>query len=48
MNGRITWSKEKGVQVVIDGVPMDMDDLARILATHEGWEFSLSIIDPLE
>jgi hypothetical protein len=36
------------VVVVVDGVPLDIDDLARLLAAREGWGFELRITDPLE
>jgi hypothetical protein len=34
--------------VVIDGRHVDYGDLARILTTHEGWQFNLEIVDPYD
>jgi|GEM_PF-1304583 len=48
LRGRITLDGHGGVMLVVDGLAVDMDDLARFLSTHEGWEFELSIIDALE
>lgn len=48
MRGRITSCDEGGVLLVVDGRAIDMGDLARILETHEGWEFELRIRDALE
>lgn len=45
IQGRITWSEAKGVVLVVDGIPLGIDDLADILATHEGWQFRLEIAD---
>ncbi len=48
LRGRITSSERDGLQLVVDGQALDIDDLARILSTHEGWEFELKILDALE
>ena len=48
IQGRITWSQEKGLVLVVDGISLDMDDLAGILETHEGWQFRLQISDAYE
>lgn len=48
LTGRITADQEAGVLVVIDGVPLNMDDLARILETHEGFGIEIQIVDALE
>lgn len=45
IQGRITWSEEKGLVLVVDGIPLGLDDLATILETHEGWQFRLEIAD---
>jgi len=37
-----------GALVVVDGIPLSIDDLAHILISHEGWSFDLTIIDSLE
>jgi hypothetical protein len=45
MRGRITWSAETGVELVVDGQPLDMENLEQILGTHEGWGFELKILE---
>ncbi len=47
IDGRIS-SRDGEVVVVVDGVPLDIDDLARFLAVREGWGFELRITDSLE
>jgi hypothetical protein len=34
--------------LVVDGCPLSMFDLERILSTHEGWQVELRIVDPTE
>ena len=48
LRGRITSDGHGGVLLVVDGLAVDIDELARFLSTHEGWEFELSIKDALE
>lgn len=48
LRGRITWSEPDGIQLIVDGTPLGVDQLAAILAGHEGWEFELRIRDALE
>ena len=48
LTGRIDSDGAGGVVLVVDGVPLDMDNLSSILATHEGWCFELQIVDALE
>jgi hypothetical protein len=48
LRGRITSGGDRGVVLVVDGKPLDMDDLARILESWEGWEFELCIKSALE
>ena len=48
LRGRITSDGHGGVLLVVDGLAIDIDDLARFLSTHEGWEFELRIKDALE
>jgi hypothetical protein len=48
LSGRISHDSERGVVLVIDGIPLDMDDLASILASREGSGFEMHIIDALE
>ena len=46
--GRITSDSDQGVLLVVDGIAVSMEELARFLRTLEGWEFELKIKDPLE
>ncbi len=46
--GHIEWSQDQGVSLVVDGLPLAIKDLTKILATHEGWSFELRIKDSLE
>ena len=46
IRGRITWSQEDGLALIVDGIPLDLDDMREILETHEGWQFRLEIVDP--
>ena len=48
LSGRITSDGEGGVVLVVDGVPLGIDDLASILRYHEGWGFDLEIVDAVE
>ena len=48
LSGRITSDGEGGVVLVVDGTPLGIDDLASILASHEGWGFDMQIVDALE
>ncbi len=48
LRGRIASDGNDGALVVVDGIPLSIDDLAHILISHEGWSFDSSIIDPLE
>lgn len=48
LSGRIASDGNGGVLVVVDGIPLSIDDFARILVSHEGWSFDLKIIDSLE
>lgn len=48
LSGRITSDGERGVVLVVDGVPLSIDDFSSILATHEGWGFEMQIQDALE
>jgi len=31
--------------LVIDGIPLTLEDLREIIAMHEGWDFRLQIAD---
>ena len=48
LSGRISSDREAGVFLVVDGVPLTMEDIAQILSTHEGFGFELKIVDALE
>lgn len=48
LKGRISSDRETGVFLVVDGIPLTLEDLAAILSTHEGWGFELRIVDALE
>lgn len=45
LRGRITVDDTGDPILVVDGIPLDMDELAFILQGLEGWEFKLTIID---
>jgi hypothetical protein len=46
LRGRITWSHDKGLVLVVDGIPLDLENLREFLETHEGWQVRLEIADP--
>ena len=48
LSGRIASDGNGDVLVVVDGIPLSINDLAHILVSHEGWSFDLKIIDSLE
>ncbi len=48
LTGRVTSDGKGGVLVIVDGIPLGIDDLASILGSHEGWGFELQIVDALE
>jgi hypothetical protein len=48
LSGRITSDGEGGVALVVDGIALGIEDLASILASHEGGAFELQIVDALE
>lgn len=48
LSGRITSDGRGGVILVVDGIALEIEDLASILRTHEGWDFELQIMDALE
>ncbi len=47
VRGRITWSGEPGVGLVVVGQPLSLDELGSLLATYEGWNVELRLINPL-
>lgn len=48
LSGRIVSDGADGVVLVVDGVPLGLDDIVSILASHEGWNFEMQIVDSLE
>ncbi len=48
LRGRITSDAEGGVALIVDGRQLRIEDLETLLASHEGWEFELRIVDALE
>ena len=48
LSGRIASNGNGGVMVVVDGIPLAIEDLASILISHEGWSFDMTISDSLE
>ena len=48
LRGRITSDGAGGVILIVDGRQIGLEDLKTILATHEGWEFELRIVDAPE
>ena len=48
VSGRITFDGDRGVVVVVDDIPLGIEDLQSILQSHEGWGFELRIVDALE
>lgn len=48
LSGRITSDGEGGILLVVDGIPLSIDELESILASHEGWNFELQITDALD
>ena len=47
LQGRIT-SRAGEVVVVVDGIALGIEDLARFLAAREGWGFEMRILDSLD
>lgn len=48
LSGRITSDGHGGVVLIVDGTRLGIDDLASLLASHEGWAFEIQIVDALE
>jgi hypothetical protein len=49
IRGRITWDEETGGRLpllVIDGRPVDWEELGEKLMCFEGWQFRLEMVDP--
>ena len=48
LSGRIAWHQQGGMVLVVDGVALELEELAEVLRSHEGWSFELKIVDALE
>jgi len=48
LSGRITCEGIDRPVLIVDGIPLTLEEFARILASHEGWDFRLNVIDSLE
>ncbi|MDI6809049.1 MAG: hypothetical protein QME66_08735 [Candidatus Eisenbacteria bacterium] len=48
LSGRITCRSDGDVVLIVDGVPLSLENFSAILATHEGWNFEMKIVDALE
>jgi len=48
VKGRITSAGEGRVALVVDGLPLSIEEIEALLQSHEGWEFELRIVDSLE
>jgi hypothetical protein len=48
VRGRITMTGDGELLLVVDGIPLTLDDLGQILEMHEGWQFRLQIADHTE
>jgi hypothetical protein len=49
LRGHIDWDRATNSPVlVVDGRPLSMSDLARMLGSYEGWRVELRILDPTE
>ncbi|MDO8508559.1 MAG: hypothetical protein Q7S27_02640 [Nanoarchaeota archaeon] len=47
LRGRIT-SEEGNPILVVDGIPLSLEELGKMIVMHEGWEFTLRFIDRTE
>ena len=48
LRGRVTSDGDGGVVLVVDGIPLGIEDLESFLRSREGWEFRLRIVDALK
>ena len=48
LRGRITSDGDGGALLIVDGIPLGIEDLESFLRTHEGWEFRMQIVDALK
>lgn len=48
LRGRIVYDRDEDVHQIglsIDGRPISLSELSRIIAAHEGWDFELRFVD---
>ena len=48
LKGRITSDGNGGVVLVVDGIPLGIEDIESFFKSREGWEFEMRIVDALE
>ena len=48
LKGRITSAGEGRVALIVDGIPLGIEEIETIFQSHEGWAFELRIVDSLE
>jgi hypothetical protein len=48
LRGRITSDGHGRAAVIVDGIPLGIDDLDLFLRSHEGWALELRIVDALQ
>jgi hypothetical protein len=48
LRGRITSDGDGGVLLIVDGIPLGIEDLESFLRSREGWELRLRIVDALK
>ena len=48
LEGRITSDGKGHVLLVVDGIPLGVQDVESFFQSHEGWEFEMRIVDALE
>jgi hypothetical protein len=48
LKGRITSAGEGRVALVVDGIPLGIEEIETFLQSHEGWAFELRIFDALQ
>ena len=48
LSGRITSDDDGGVLLVVDGIALNLQEIGTILASREGWDFKLEIVDALK
>jgi hypothetical protein len=48
LKGRITSDGDGRVVLVVDGLPLGIEDIEAFLKSREGWEFEMCIVDALQ